>query len=55
MPQAAMIKGSLVAVVSPMHEDGSLDLDALRRLVEWHIGEGTSAIVDMIEAAGNTR
>ena len=41
-----MIKGSLVAVVSPMQEDGSLDLDALRRLVEWHIGEGTNAIVE---------
>jgi 4-hydroxy-tetrahydrodipicolinate synthase len=40
-----MIKGSLVAIVSPMHEDGSLDLDALRRLVEWHISEGTNAIV----------
>ncbi len=26
-----MLKGSLVAIVSPMHEDGSLDLDALRR------------------------
>jgi 4-hydroxy-tetrahydrodipicolinate synthase len=40
-----MIKGSLVAIVSPMHEDGSLDLSALTRLVEWHIGEGTNAIV----------
>jgi len=40
-----MIKGSLVAIVSPMHEDGSLDFDALRRLVDWHIGEGTNAIV----------
>jgi 4-hydroxy-tetrahydrodipicolinate synthase len=40
-----MIKGSLVAIVSPMHEDGSLDFDALRRLIEWHIGEGTHAIV----------
>jgi 4-hydroxy-tetrahydrodipicolinate synthase len=40
-----MIKGSLVAIVSPMHEDGSLDLNALSRLVEWHIGEGTNAIV----------
>ncbi|HEX4585825.1 MAG TPA: 4-hydroxy-tetrahydrodipicolinate synthase [Burkholderiaceae bacterium] len=40
-----MIKGSLVAIVSPMHEDGSLDLDALRRLIEWHIEEGTHAIV----------
>jgi len=40
-----MITGSLVAIVSPMHEDGSLDFDALRRLIEWHIAEGTNAIV----------
>jgi 4-hydroxy-tetrahydrodipicolinate synthase len=40
-----MITGSLVAIVTPMHEDGSLDMDAYRRLIEWHIGEGTSAIV----------
>ena len=40
-----MLKGSLVAIVSPMFEDGSLDLDAFRRLVDWHIVEGTSGIV----------
>jgi 4-hydroxy-tetrahydrodipicolinate synthase len=40
-----MLKGSLVAIVSPMHEDGSLDLTAFRRLVDWHIGEGTDGIV----------
>ncbi|MBV8210903.1 MAG: 4-hydroxy-tetrahydrodipicolinate synthase [Burkholderiaceae bacterium] len=40
-----MIKGSLVAIVSPMFDDGSLDLEAMRRLVEWHIAEGTNAIV----------
>jgi 4-hydroxy-tetrahydrodipicolinate synthase len=40
-----MITGSLVAIVSPMHEDGALDLDALRRLVDWHVAEGTQAIV----------
>jgi 4-hydroxy-tetrahydrodipicolinate synthase len=40
-----MITGSLVAIVSPMQDDGSLDFDALRRLVEWHIEEGTNAIV----------
>jgi 4-hydroxy-tetrahydrodipicolinate synthase len=40
-----MIKGSLVAIVTPMHEDGSLDLAALRRLVDWHVEEGTDAIV----------
>ena len=40
-----MIKGSLVAIVSPMHEDGKVDLDAYRRLIDWHIAEGTNAIV----------
>jgi 4-hydroxy-tetrahydrodipicolinate synthase len=40
-----MLKGSIVAIVSPMHEDGSLDLDALRRLIDWHIAEGTDGIV----------
>ncbi len=40
-----MITGSLVAIVSPMQEDGSLDFDALRRLIDWHIAEGTHAIV----------
>lgn len=40
-----MIKGSLVAIVSPMHEDGSLDFDAYRRLIDWHVAEGTAAIV----------
>jgi 4-hydroxy-tetrahydrodipicolinate synthase len=42
-----MIKGSLVAVVTPMHEDGALDLDAYRRLIDWHIAEGTNAIVSV--------
>ena len=40
-----MIKGSLVAIVSPMHEDGALDFDAYRRLIDWHVAEGTKAIV----------
>ncbi len=40
-----MIRGSLVAIVTPMSEDGALDLDALRRLVDWHIAEGTDGIV----------
>jgi 4-hydroxy-tetrahydrodipicolinate synthase len=40
-----MIKGSLVAIVSPMHEDGKVDLDAYRHLIEWHITEGTHGIV----------
>jgi 4-hydroxy-tetrahydrodipicolinate synthase len=40
-----MITGSLVAIVTPMHEDGSLDFDAYQRLIEWHIAEGTDGIV----------
>ena len=40
-----MIKGSIVAIVTPMHEDGSLDLPALKALLDWHIAEGTDAVV----------
>ena len=39
------ITGSIVAIITPMHEDGSLDLPGLRRLVDYHIQEGTDAIV----------
>jgi 4-hydroxy-tetrahydrodipicolinate synthase len=39
------ITGSLVALVTPMQDDGSVDFDALRRLVDWHIADGTSCIV----------
>ena len=39
------ITGSIVAIVTPMHEDGSLDYPALRALVDWHVAEGTDAIV----------
>lgn len=38
------IKGSIVALVTPMHEDGSVDYPGLRRLIDWHITEGTSCI-----------
>jgi len=40
-----MITGSIVAIVTPMNEDGSLDLDAFRHLVDFHIREKTDAIV----------
>ncbi len=39
------ISGSIVAIVTPMHEDGSLDLPGMRRLVDFHVKEGTDAIV----------
>ncbi|MEO5880923.1 MAG: 4-hydroxy-tetrahydrodipicolinate synthase [Caldimonas sp.] len=38
------ITGSIVALVTPMHEDGRVDFDALRRLVDWHFAEGTQCI-----------
>ena len=40
-----MIKGSIVAIVTPMHEDGSLDLAAFRALIDFHIEQGTDGIV----------
>lgn len=40
-----MIKGSMVAIVTPMNDDGSLDLPAYRSLIDWHIASGTAAIV----------
>ncbi len=40
-----MITGSLVAIVTPMLEDGRLDLPRFKSLIDWHIAQGTSAIV----------
>lgn len=40
-----MIKGSLVAIVTPMNSDGSLDLTAFRSLIDFHVEQGTDAIV----------
>ena len=40
-----MLQGSLVAIVTPMFDDGSLDLDALRALIDFHIDAGTDGIV----------
>lgn len=40
-----MFRGSMVALVTPMNSDGDVDFDSLRSLIEWHISEGTNAIV----------
>src|SRR5436309_4811784 len=40
-----MITGSLVAIVTPMREDGSLDLARFKNLIDWHVAEGTDGIV----------
>lgn len=39
------IKGSIPAIVTPMQADGSLDVPALRHLLDWHIAEGSDGIV----------
>jgi 4-hydroxy-tetrahydrodipicolinate synthase len=38
------ITGSIVALATPMRDDGSVDYDALRKLIDWHIAEGTDCI-----------
>jgi 4-hydroxy-tetrahydrodipicolinate synthase len=40
-----MIQGSIPAIVTPMLDDGELDLPGLRRLLDWHIAEGSDAVV----------
>src|ERR1051325_10869563 len=40
-----MLQGSFVAIATPMHADGNLDLDALRTLIDFHIGQQTDGIV----------
>jgi 4-hydroxy-tetrahydrodipicolinate synthase len=40
-----MIQGSIVAIVTPMNADGGLDLACLRKLIDWHIAEGSDGIV----------
>ena len=41
---SALLTGSIVALVTPMHEDGSVDYPQLRKLIDWHIAEGTDCI-----------
>ncbi len=43
LPQGPLT-GSIVALITPMQEDGSVDYPALRKLIDWHIAEGTDCI-----------
>lgn len=45
MHDKTMISGSIVALVTPMHADGSIHWDHLSDLLEWHIDQGTNGIV----------
>jgi 4-hydroxy-tetrahydrodipicolinate synthase len=40
-----MITGSIVAIVTPMSDDGRLDYDSLKKLIDFHVQEGTDGIV----------
>ncbi len=40
-----MFKGSMPALVTPFTPDGELDLDTLKKLVEWHVGQGSHGLV----------
>ena len=42
-----MFHGSMVALLTPMRENGDIDYSCLRNLVDWHIAEGTDAILVM--------
>lgn len=48
-----MIKGSMVALVTPFTEDGAVNFNRVRELVEWHIQEGTDAILVLGTTGGN--
>lgn len=45
-----VLQGSMVALVTPMHPDGQLDLEAFRKLIDWHIEQGT----DVLTVVGTT-
>ncbi len=42
-----MFQGSMVALVTPMHQDGAVDTAALRRLVDFHVENGTTALISV--------
>ena len=41
------LKGSIVALITPFHADGSVNFEKIKELVNWHIAEGTDAILDL--------
>ena len=43
-PSFSPITGSIVALVTPLHEDGSVDYPTLRKLIDWHVAQGTDCI-----------
>ncbi|MBY4639883.1 4-hydroxy-tetrahydrodipicolinate synthase [Gluconacetobacter entanii] len=43
--ETTMFKGSITALITPMNQDGSLDLSSMGRFIDWQIQQGTSALV----------
>jgi 4-hydroxy-tetrahydrodipicolinate synthase len=41
------LKGSLVALVTPLSESGEVDYPALQNLLDWHVEQGTNGIVSV--------
>lgn len=41
------LQGSMVALITPMRDDGSVDYDALHQLIDWHVSSNTHAIVSV--------
>ena len=42
-----VLNGSLVALVTPMNPGGEIDFDALNKIIDWHIQQGTNGIVSV--------
>lgn len=45
MSQKYIFRGSIPAVVTPMHKDGSVDIDLFLKLLDWHVAEGSNGVV----------
>ena len=49
-----MLTGSLVAIITPMREDGSVHYEQFQRLIDWHVANGTDAIVAVATTGEST-
>ena len=50
-----MFKGSIVAIITPFTPEGEVDYEAFKELVDWHVAEGTNAIIAILQQAENSR
>ena len=45
MSKPILFTGSGVALVTPMHPDGRINYEKLEQLVDWHVAEGSDALI----------